>query len=221
MTVRTITLFCAALAASLMLCSCAADFDLSGPGTVYINEYVDVSDVQTMVHPQNHPMQKLTAVVLPLRIHQRVDDHRYLSRELTRTLLQKWQQNEVFPVLTFAPDAKWTTAANAMPIARAAHADLIVAGDITHVMFGGTQGETNLAVRVEIYDASTGSLIWSMAQAGQMSPGRTKDFIFFTQQSRMPMEPIQAIMSTIATDIGAPVADWNQPVQDPGADSAL
>lgn len=221
MKVRTSILLIALLAMLGTLCSCAADFDMTGPGVVYIDEGVDKSDVQIYVHPVNHPMRPLTAVVVPLRIHQHLEHSAFLSRELTRSLWQRWLGDEVFPALTFAEDATWQGPEKAMHLTGAAHADLLIGGDITNVMFGGTQGATTLSIRLEIYDAATGNLIWSMAQAGQLSPGRTKDFIMFTQEARMPTEPIQAIMSSLGRDLGAPVKAWNHAEEKDEAPSAL
>ncbi|NJB67602.1 hypothetical protein GGQ74_001242 [Desulfobaculum xiamenense] len=200
----------AALAASLLLLSaCAADFDLSGPGDVYIDEAGSRSDVQIMIRPENRPMRPLTAVLVPFRVMQRVDEPQHLGRELTRVLWQRWLQDKVFPALIFAEDAQWYTAEDAQPLAMVANTDLIVGGEITNIMFGGTQGETIISLRLEIHDAATGTLVWSMAQTGQIAPGRTRDFVFFTQHDRLPIAPVQAIMNALAADMGKPVRHWN------------
>jgi hypothetical protein len=144
------------------------------------------------------------------------------AEEMSRVFWQSWLRERVFPGLAFAEGQTWRGPDQAMHLADGS-ADLLVGGEITHVMFGGSSGTTQVSLRLEIYDAAAGTLLWSMAHSGEMRNAQTRDFILLTKKSRLPAEPVQAIMAALAEDMGAPVAAWNhgQPEPGEGAPSAL
>jgi hypothetical protein len=94
-------------------------------------------------------------------------------------------------------------------MARDAGADLAVGGRITSVIFGGTAGQTSVAVEIEIHDALTGEMLWSMSHSGQMTAGMSSDWILFTRKNRLPQSPEHAIMTALASDLAGPVRLWN------------
>ncbi|SKA69211.1 hypothetical protein [Desulfobaculum bizertense] len=202
----------AACMALFLLCSCAGDFDLSGPGTVYLDEEVKSSDVQRMVQPKNHPMRPLTALMLPLRVDQKMRDRSYLGMELSRIVWQSMLEVQAFPALSFAEDsALRNDFAAAQSVAISQGADLIIGGEITHILDGGTAGQTQVSMRIRVYDATTGTLIWSLAQAGQIIPGQTRDFVFYRLKSRLPLSPVQTVVGSMAQSMGEIIRDWNMP----------
>lgn len=211
-----------ALLAALTLCSCAVEGDFANTPTLYVDEMVNRAwSPEVYVEPQGPPMQPLTAVLFPLRLRQQFSNAGGLSDEMTRVLWNVWLRDRVFPGLAFAEGETWHGFDRAVP--KAGNADLIVGGDITHIMFGGASGTTEISLRLEIYDAATGTLLWSMAHAGQLRNAKTGDFILVTKKSRLPAEPVQAIMAALAEDMGKPVGRWNngQPEEDPEAPSPM
>lgn len=204
-----------ALVATLPLLSCAVEGDFANPPTLYVDEMVNRAwQPEIYVEPRNPPMQPLTAVLFPLKIRQQYSNAGPLSEEMTRVLWNVWLKKRVFPGLAFARGETWRGPEQA--VAKAGGADLIVGGDITNLMFGGASGTTDVSLRLEIYDAATGTLLWSMAHAGQMRGAQTGDFVLVTKKSRLPAEPVQAIMEALASDMAAPVQRWNngQPEED-------
>ncbi|WP_035250444.1 hypothetical protein [Desulfocurvus vexinensis] len=213
----------ACLLATLLLGACAMEADLANPPVLYVDELVTRAwQPEVFVEPENPPMQPLTAVFFPLRMRPQMANAQPYAEEMSRVFWQAWLRERVFPALAFAQGETWRTPAQAMAVADGS-ADLIVGGEITHVMFGGSSGTTQVSVRLEVYDAAAGTLLWSMAHAGEMRNAQTRDFIILTKKSRLPAEPVQAIMTALAQDLAVPVKAWNhgQPQEDPAAPSPL
>lgn len=202
-----------ALAAMFLLSACAVDADLSGPRRVYIDEPVERPDgPEIYVQPMNRPLMPQTVLFIPFRINPSVDQADFLETELSRTFWRTWLAAGVSPVLAFDEGRAWRGEDDAVSRARKAGADLAVSGEITYLMFGGTTGQTAVSLRLYVLDAATGTLLWSMAHAGHVAMGPSRDYIFFTQHSRMPADPMHVILTTLAHEMAQPVRFWNNPV---------
>jgi hypothetical protein len=211
------------LLTALLLGGCALEGDFANPPVLHVDEMVTRAwQPEIYVEPQNPPMRPLRAVFFPLRLRVQMANGQAHAEEMSRVFWQTWLRERVFPGLAFAQGETWRGPQQAMLLADGS-ADLVVGGEITHVMFGGSSGTTQVSVRLEIYDAAAGTLLWSMAHAGEMRNAQTRDFILLTKKSRLPAEPVQAIMTALAEDMAAPVAAWNngQPEQGEDAPSAL
>ena len=198
------------LVPALALAACALEMDLSGKPTLYVDEWVNrpiTPDIY--VRPENAPLQPQAAVFFPFCVHQEMDNARYMGVELARVFLQTWLAERVFDTLAFAEDLTWSGPKQALEHVRGTDADLVVGGEITYLMFGGSAGETAISLRLSIYDAKTGDLIWSMAHAGRMRAGLTADYLVLDKKSRLPAEPVQAVIQALAKDLGRPVRNWN------------
>lgn len=68
-------------------------------------------------------------------------------------------------------------------------AEMVVGGYINHYMDGGSGGTSSLSLALEIYDARTGTLLWSMAQGGLMEARQVHDFYLFSIKERNPGDP--------------------------------
>jgi len=195
---------------ALGLASCALEMDLSGKPTLYVDEWVNRPFMpEIYVRPENTPLQPQRAVFLPFRVRQDVDNAGFIGVELSRVFHQTWLKDRVFDTLAFAEDRVWSGPEEALEYVRRTGADLVVGGEITYLMFGGSAGETSVSLRLSVYDAATGDLIWSMAHAGQMRAGLTGDYILLDKKSRLPAEPVQAVIQALARDMGKPVRRWN------------
>lgn len=221
---RRLTAPLLACAAALLLASCAVDASLSNMPTVYVDQWVNRAwQPEIYVQPQNAPMEPLTAVLVPLRLRTRYENSRIISTELTRVLWNVWLKNRVFPGLSLAREQIWHGPEAHLGQAAASGAGLLVGGEITHLLFGGSAGDTEVSLRIEVYDAATGALVWSMAHAGSLSAGMTKDAILFYKKNRLPSSPEAAIVAALAEDMSEPLKIWNfgQPKEDAEAPSPM
>lgn len=216
MTVRRLAAFALALVAALGLAACTSSLgagvtaDFANVPTVYVDQSVQRAwNPEIYVQPVAAPIEPLTAVLVPLRMRTHYSDTRVLSEELTRGIWNTWLKERVFPGLMMLEGEKWRGAKTVRYLPGAAGADLIIGGEVSHLMFGGTAGDTQLALRLEVYDASTGDLIWSMAHAGAMSAGLTQDYVLVQKKNRLPASPLLAVVQALAHDMADPLKNWN------------
>ncbi len=165
------------------------------------------------IQPKDHPDRELTALFFPFRMKQSMSNPAHYGREVGRVFWEVWLENKVFPVMEFYSKHTWPGGDAAVAQGRAKGADLVVGGDITHFISGGDLGDSQVAMHVEIYDAHSGALIWSMSHAGEMKNRGKQDFLFFTKTSTMPNDPMYAIVYALADDMAKPVLDWMAPVR--------
>jgi hypothetical protein len=201
-----------ALAASLLLAACVAvQPDLASPPTLYTDEYVHRNFFpEVVVRPaQPKAARPQTAVFFPFTTRQRIKDADLMAEQLSRSFWGRWVGMMVFDTLPFVAGEPMKNPAAALARARAAGADLAVSGEVTHMLFGGTAGDSAIALRVDIYDVATGELLWSMGHGGSMSAGLTRDYFFFASKNRLPSDPAAAIVQALAEDLGKPVREWN------------
>ena len=210
-----LALICLVLAA-LAACGYAdVEHDLSASPRLRINSFVNRPySPQLYVRPASFPQRPLTAVLLPFHIRQSLDNAEHYGREVARIFWQSWLDQQVFPTLEFMENSPWRGGDAAVAVARAKGADLVVGGDITYFLAGGTVGRSQITLRLEIYDAHSGNLIWSIEQSGMMTNDLTRDYIFFTTQTRLPADPIYAITMALAQDMAEPVIQWQQIPED-------
>ncbi len=187
------------------------DADIGSTANVSVEEFVERPwQPQVFLHPQEKsPPRPLNALFFPFRLRQSMGNAGFYGREIARMFWQTWLREKVFPAVEFMENSAWKGGAAAVAEARARGADLAVGGEITQFMSGGTVGDSNLAIRLEIYDAVSGALIWSVAHAGQMRNRTTQDYILFTKTSKLPADPLYAITSALAWDLSKPVKEWN------------
>ncbi|MBU1002060.1 MAG: hypothetical protein KKE73_06020 [Proteobacteria bacterium] len=216
MTLRRLAALLLACLTALSLAACNANVgagvtaDFSSTPTLYIDQFVERPWLpEIYVQPLTAPLAPLTAVLVPLRMRTHYSNATGLSEELTRVFWNAWLKQRVFPGLMMLEGEKWRGGQGIMTMPSAGAADLVIGGEITHLMFGGTSGDTELAVRLEIYDAATGDLLWSMAHAGSMSTGLTQDYVFFLKKNRLPSSPMLAVAQALAQDMGDPMRNWN------------
>jgi len=216
---RTLGTLAAVLALVALLPACGP-VELEGDIreiTVEVEELVHrPSNPMIYIRPKGHPDRELTALFFPFRMQQAVQDPFHYGRQVGRVFWQVWLQQEVFKVMEFYNQRPWPGGDAAVAQGRAKGADLVIGGDVTHLMAGGDVGDSRVALRLEIYDVYSGALIWSMAHSGEMVNRGKQDFIFFSKKSAMPNDPLFAIIYALAYDMSIPVKKWMQPVRDKG-----
>lgn len=195
-----------------LLASCAnVDMDMTTQPTLFINNAVQRNPVQIYVQPDRPPMTSPRTLFMPFRVTQKMEEATILGRNISYYIWQNWLQTQVLSVCEFAMTDVAYRPDHALAMARSKGADMVVGGYITHIVDGGTTGDSSLSVSIEAYDVHTGNLLWSMAQGGYMQQAKVKDYLLFAVNTRMPMSSIGAISSTLAQDMGLKVKHWITP----------
>lgn len=212
------------LAVLLTLTGCATlqatdehvDFDPSDTSAFYRDEWVRKSPLEVHVQPAARAEFAPKALFLPFRVTQPMDNPGILGYSTARVIWQTWLTMQVFPAMEFSGDDVPYRRDRAVQLGRMRGADVVVGGFVTYVYAGGTAGDSQLAVQIEVMDTASGQMIWSFAQSGLMPAGRTRDYFLFTVKTRLPSDPLQAIAKSIAIDTGKRVQNWQSgaPEQD-------
>lgn len=195
--------------AGLILSSCAAQVDFSSTPVVKQNEWVRRQDPQMYVQPDTSPKKPLTVLLYSFGLPQDVKDAGNIESGLSQVFQSAWLKKGAAPAVELVHGSPWPGKDAALAHARETGADLVAGGDIARLLVGGTTGDTVVAINLAVYDVQSGWLLWSMAHAGQMGPEFVRDFVFFKQESRMPLSPPTAVMHTLACDLAEPFREWN------------
>jgi len=209
------------LALTTLLSACAVDPNLTEQSVLYVDVNVKRNNPTVIIQPMNAPSRPFKAVVLPFAMQQDVVNARHISKQLTEIFANTWMQDQVFPAVFYEPSQEGLSNEQAILVARDRGADCVVTGRIGYVLAGGTRSDSAVSLSFEIFDVNSGQRIWSMTQAGRMDPGRSADYVLFKRESRMPQDPLWAIMATLAHDTGGTIKKWNmgQQFQSSGASS--
>jgi len=194
---------------AVLLCGCAVEPKISDKSTVYVDNWTRRNNPEVYVQPRHSPPVPMTALMVPFQVTQDIAGGAELGEQVTRIVWQTWSRDRVFPKLLFEPEMRRASTADAVARARAAGVDLAIVGKITYIMSGGTRGNSGVSLTFDAIDVKTGERLWSMAHAGTLETGMTEDFIIFVRKNRMPLEPIYAITSTLAYDMGGMMVKWN------------
>ncbi len=187
----------------------AIGMDLATQGTVYINEWVHRQPTpQILIRPQEAPPTPPKALFIPFRMYQQMDGGSKVAERISGMFWQSWLQQQTFDTMQYSPDLSPFAAHRGIAAGRALGADLVISGYVTRLLAGGTNSDSRLALQVDIYDTLSGELVWSMLHAGFMEKRVKRDYLFFTQESRMPADPIWAIATALAMDMAIPIKQW-------------
>lgn len=185
--------------------------DLTSQPEVYVDNMVQRNPVQVYVRPQEPPEAAPRTLFMPFRVTQQMENGTVTGRNISYYIWQNWLQTQALAVCEFAMTDVPYRPDHALAMARSKGADMVVGGYVTHIVDGGTTGDSSLSVAIEAYDVATGNMIWSMAQGGYMQQNKVKDFIAFSVNTRMPMSPIGAIAAALGTDMGLEIKHWITP----------
>jgi len=192
-----------------LLAGCAIEPKLTDKSVVLVDNWTRRNNPEVYVQPMHSPPVPTTALMVPFQVTQDIAGGQELGEQVTRIVWQTWTRDRVFPKLLFEEQLRNATTPQAVAAARRLGVDLVVVGKITYIMSGGTRGDSGVAFSFDIIDVRTGERLWSMAHAGTIETGLTEDFILFTRRNRMPTDPIYAVTSTLAMDMGGPIIKWN------------
>ncbi len=200
----------AALAAVLMTAGCGARLsgDLQSRLLETEQGVTKPWNPSIYVQPAELPDRPLTAVMLPFRMQQAMEYGPFYAKELSRYVFEVWAQRKMFPIFEFLESSPFKSQEQAVALARAKGADLAVTGSVQQLLAGGELGATAVSFRMMIYDARSGQLLWSMAHAGSMEPGETREWVFLRTRSTVPHDPLFAIATELAYELSYPVKAW-------------
>ena len=184
-----------------------------GSGKVFKYEWVERNPPEVHIYPAEAPSEAPTALLVPFKMMQAMPPHEgeYIAQEVTRTFWQTWIKEEMLPVIEYDASKDLYSLNRALAMARAKGADLLITGQINYFISGGTAGFTQVAVRVEIYDVPSATMLWSIVHGGNISVKETRDYIFFDAESKVPADPVYAVCRVLAWDIAALLKDWISP----------
>ena len=184
------------------------NFNPAGKTIFFRDTWVQRNPPEVHVQPVSAAPSDMKVLFVPFRVTQQMDNPAILGYSTARTVWQTWLTMQIFPNLEFTGDNTPYRRDRAVQLARARGADMVVGGFVTRVYAGGTAGDSDLALQLEAHDTRTGQLVWSMAQSGVIPASRTHDYFIFATKSRMPSDPLHAIVQAIASDTGRQVQNW-------------
>ncbi|MFW6323519.1 MAG: hypothetical protein ACOC0U_00515 [Desulfovibrionales bacterium] len=180
-----------------------------GPQIVYDDAEVQLSQLQISENPGQFPDQPLTALFIPLRVMQRMEGSITVGNQISDMLVREWGRMNVFPDLKTL-EGRWPGLENGLALSRNLGRDLLVTGTIPYFNFSGTEGATTVSLHLEVFDGQTGDLLWSMEQAGRITGDFDEDYILVRRKTRMPLDPVSVIVSSLAQETGVFIKSWNR-----------
>jgi hypothetical protein len=213
------TLF-SVIALTLALSACAVDPKISDRSVLYIDAWVKRNNPQIYVEPLTSPPMPMTAMIIPFEITQDIYYPKELGAQITQVFWQTWTRDRVLPKLIYEPRLRYGNLPQAMAQARKMGLNLLITGRITYLLAGGTTGNSGVSLSVEAFDVNSGERVWSMADAGSVESSMKEDYIIFFRKNRLPTDPLYAIVSVLAADMGGTVINWNYGYRPPEADGA-
>ena len=191
--------------------SIALTGDFSTPFQIVTDNFVRRQPPAVYVRPQAPLGQKPKALFVPLRMVQSMNNAVTFGDMLSRQIWQVWLSQGAFNTLEYLPAAGPFDRNRAVALARSKGADVVVGGYINHFIDGGTGGESSISLNIEVLDAKTGNLIWSISQGGLMDKQKKHDFYLFEITERNPGDPSGLIARSLAWDMGNIIKKWVDP----------
>jgi len=198
--------------AALLLSACAnVEPSVTQQTKVYVDAKVEKSKLAVNVRPKSRLYDSPQVLMYPFWIAQKMEQHMLVGREVGRIFHQAWTGEEVFQTLAYDPELVYRGPEQAIRVARASGADLVVVGIIPYFITGGTVDSTALTLQIRIYETKTGSLLVSMDQSARVNAKRTQDWILFTVETRLSDSPLAEAIASIAHDMAVPLKSWLPP----------
>lgn len=207
--------FCLAALAALALAACAhVEPGVTQQTKVYRDAPVEKSRLALNVRPKARLTDSPRALMYPFWVAQKMDNHLLVGREMARIVHQTWTGLEVFPTLAFDPELVYRGPEQAISVARAAGADLVVVGIVPYLITGGSVDSSAITLQIRIYETKSGALLFSMDQSARVNAKRTQDWILFTVETRLSDSPLTEAIASIAQDMAVPLKSWAPPTDE-------
>ncbi len=209
---RILKVLTLAVLAALALSACAhVEPSVTQQSKVYVDARVEKSKLAVNVKPKSRLYDAPQVLMYPFWVAQKMDNHMLVGREITRVFHQAWTGEEVFQTLSYDPQLVYRGPEQAISVARAAGADLVVVGIIPYFITGGTLDSTAITLQLRIYETRGGNLLFSMDQSARVNAKLSKDWIVFTLETRLSDSALAEAIASIAHDMAVPVKSWLPP----------
>ena len=185
--------------------------EMATPYHIHYTENVARNPPIIFVQPSGSPNEPITGLFVPLRVTQNINYSKNISRNLSRQIWHVWLGQKAFSALEYDDSIAPYKVTDALPLARQRGAKLLVGGYITHLLDGGTVGDSEASITMEVYEVATGNLLWSLGQGARLDKKQAGDFYLFSIQSRMPSDPLGLITRTLGQDMGMELYYWVYP----------
>ena len=174
------------------------------------DEWVRRGKLQVSVFPTSLPTEAPTAVFFPFLPTVDIRDPLETGTTVAKGFWQQWLENGPFTILEFQDLGTSYTPDYAISVARQRGARFAVTGTLTDFFDGGSVTGARVGITVNIYDTTNGALIWSMKQYAAMEKDRTRDYILFKAEMRLPSDPMWVVIASLAQSMKQPVNQWAQ-----------
>lgn len=193
----------------LLMTACShVDLSLTDQTRIIRDEPVRKSPLQVSVHPKGKQYRPLTAYFHPFVIQQQNSDYDTLANSFAQIFHAAWTEERLFPTQAFIPGRNYRGVNHALDKARRQGADLLILGFVPYFYAGHTLDDTAITIKINIYSAGNGTLLWSMAQSGRITHRDPKDWIYFKTDQRLPDSPFNMIIRALAKDMAIPLKAW-------------
>ncbi|NCD24959.1 MAG: hypothetical protein EOL86_05125 [Deltaproteobacteria bacterium] len=199
-------------ALAVFACGCATDpveINLYG-ATYHEDAAVELSPLVEAVTPEIMPGDGLRALVLPFAVRQDVAVRKDVGRELGDIFRLAWLESRIFSALEYDPAQPWPGLDQALALAKARGANVLITGNVSQFFEGGGTGRTSIGATVEVHWVPTSTLIWSAAQAAMMEGQPDKDHVVVRTTRRLPDHPTYAVMRGLAVSMARSFARFVQ-----------
>lgn len=187
----------------------AVDYDRSAKPVVFIDQPVTRPELQVAIRPEGPPPRELKALFVPFRVLLDAPCCTSLGREVGREVWRRLVAKRVFPVIEYYEAQPWRGGMAAKRLGQALGADIVIGGDVTHFLDGGSLSESALGLRLEAYDVNGGQLIWSMDHAGMLADSPRRDFVLWQTQGRLPDFPLPELITVLADEMATEMKAWH------------
>jgi OOP family OmpA-OmpF porin len=181
---------------------------------VYRDAPVEKSRLAINMRPKTPLSESPQVLMYPFWVAQKMDNYMLVGRELARIVHQTWTGLEVFQTIAYDPELVYRGPEQAVKVARAAGADLVVVGIVPYLITGGTVDSSAITLQIRIYETKGGNLLLSMDQSARVNAKRTQDWILFTIETRLSDSPLTEAMASMAADMAVPLKSWLPPTDE-------
>jgi len=205
------TLVLAALAALAVFGCGHVEPGVTQQTKVYRDAPVEKSRLAINMRPKTPLSESPQVLMYPFWVAQKMDNHMLVGRELARIVHQTWTGLEVFQTIAYDQELVYRGPEQAIRVARAAGADLVVVGIVPYLITGGTVDSSAITLQIRIYETKGGNLLLSMDQSARVNAKRTQDWILFTIETRLSDSPLTEAIASMASDMAVPLKSWLPP----------
>ena len=212
---RVLAALLLAVLAVLALPGCAhIDPGVTQQTKIYRDAPVEKSKLAIAVRPKTKLADAPQVLMYPFWVAQKMDNHLLVGREMGRLVHQAWTGDNVFETIMYDPQLVYRGPEQAVSVARASGADLVIVGIVPYLYTGGSIDSTAVTLQIRVYETKGGNLLLSMEQQARVNARLPQDWILFDLQTRLSDSPLSDALGSIARDMAVPFKSWMPPTDE-------